>query len=105
MWRLAPIGALAAAAVALFASTASAAPGIQYGIQDDAWIQDGPGTLEHRLDFVKALGVTTVRFGIHWDKVAPTRPARALASSDPRIAGPAPTRSSRDCAHEESRRS
>ena len=83
MWRLAPIGALAAAAVALYVSPASASPGIQYGIQDDAWIQDGPGTLKHRLDFVKALGVTTVRFGIHWDVVAPTRPARALASSDP----------------------
>jgi hypothetical protein len=58
-------------------------PRIQYGIQDDAWIHDGPGTLKHRLDFVKALGVTTVRFGIRWDVVAPTRPARALASSDP----------------------
>ena len=83
MWRLASIGALAATAVAMYVSPASASPGIQYGIQDDAWIQDGPGTLKHRLDFVKALGVTTVRFGIHWDVVAPTRPARALASSDP----------------------
>jgi hypothetical protein len=83
MWRLVPIGALIAAAVALYASPASASPRIQYGIQDDAWIQDGPGTLKHRLDFVKTLGVTTVRFGIHWDVVAPTRPARALASSDP----------------------
>ena len=42
-----------------------------------------PGTLDRRLDFVQSLGVTTVRFGIHWDQVAPTRPARALASNDP----------------------
>jgi hypothetical protein len=59
VWRLASIGALAAAAVALYVAPAFASPGIQYGIQDDAWIQDGPGSLEHRLDFVKALGVTT----------------------------------------------
>jgi hypothetical protein len=83
VWRLALIGALAAAAVALYAAPASASPGVQYGIQDDSWLQDGPGTLEARLDFVQSLGVTTVRFGIHWDKVAPTRPARALASNDP----------------------
>jgi hypothetical protein len=81
--RLALIGALAVAAVALDVAPASASPRVQYGIQDDAWLQDGPGTLDHRLDFVQALGVTTVRFGIHWDKVAPTRPARALASNDP----------------------
>jgi hypothetical protein len=83
MWRLAPIGALIAAAVVLYVTPVSASPRIQYGIQDDAWIHDGPGKLKHRLDFVKALGVTTVRFGIRWDVVAPTRPARALASSDP----------------------
>ena len=27
-------------------STASASPGVQYGIQDDAWLSDGPGTLD-----------------------------------------------------------
>ena len=44
---------------------------------------NGPGTLQRRLDLVQSLGVTAVRFTIHWDSVAPTRPARALASSDP----------------------
>jgi hypothetical protein len=71
------------AAAAWAAAPASAAHDIQYGIQDDAWLLDGPGTLQHRLDFVQGLGVTTVRFTIHWDTVAPTRPARALAANDP----------------------
>ncbi len=83
MWRLALIGALGLAAAAFHGTSASASTGIRYGIQDDAWLQDGPGTLQRRLDLVQSLGVTIVRFGIHWDQVAPTRPARALASNDP----------------------
>jgi len=81
--RAVAICTLLAAVAALCALPASASRGIQYGIQDDAWLLDGPGTLEHRLDFVQGLGVTTVRFGIHWDQVAPTKPTRALASNDP----------------------
>ena len=83
VWRLALIGAVGLVVAALQVAAASAAPGIRYGIQDDAWLLDGPGTLDRRLDFVQSLGVTTVRFGIHWDQIAPTRPARALASNDP----------------------
>lgn len=74
---------VAAAAAAWTAAPASAAHGIQYGIQDDAWLLDGSGTLQRRLDLIQSLGVTTVRFTIHWDTVAPTRPARALAANDP----------------------
>src|SRR5439155_11783971 len=65
------------------ASFASASPGVQFGIQDDAWLIAGPGTLSQRLDQLQALGATTVRFSLHWDQVAPSRPARALAASDP----------------------
>jgi hypothetical protein len=81
--RLAQTGALAVAVAAFLAPVSLASPDVQFGIQDDAWLLNGPGTLQHRLDFLQSLGVTTVRFGIHWDKVAPTRPARALAASDP----------------------
>ena len=56
---------------------------MQFGIQDDAWLADGPGTLDHRLDVVQNLGATIVRYSIHWDQVAPRKPARALASNDP----------------------
>ncbi|MHB8642488.1 MAG: glycoside hydrolase 5 family protein [Gaiellaceae bacterium] len=66
-----------------FAAAAEASPRIHYGIQDDAWIFAGPGTLDSRLDQLKSLGVNTVRFSIHWDQIAPTRPLRALAANDP----------------------
>ena len=83
MRRLVFIWSSLLAAAALSAAPASASHGVQFGIQDDAWLMDGPSTLQRRLDLVQSLGVTTVRFTIHWDSVAPTRPARALASSDP----------------------
>jgi hypothetical protein len=83
MRRLILICAPALVAFALHANAASASPGIQYGIQDDAWLLGGSGSLQRRLDFVQNLGVTTVRFSIHWDQIAPTQPARALASNDP----------------------
>ncbi len=81
--RLALIGAVVFIAGALHAAPASASRGIQYGIQDDAWLLYGSEPLERRLAFLQNLGVTTVRFSVHWDQIAPTRPARALASNDP----------------------
>ena len=39
----------------------SASRGVQYGIQDDAWLLDGPGTFEQRLDQLQQLGVDIVR--------------------------------------------
>jgi len=74
---------LAAAALCANVASAQAARNVQYGIQDDAWLADGPGTFEHRLDVVQKLGVTLVRYTIHWDQIAPTKPTRALASNDP----------------------
>jgi hypothetical protein len=70
-------------AVLAAAPSAIAARGITYGIQDDAWVMGGPGTLDQRLDTLKALGVTTVRFSVRWNQVAPSKPARALAVNDP----------------------
>jgi len=83
MRRLALIGTLALVVVSAHAGTASAAHNVQYGIQDDAWLVDGPGTFQHRLDIVQGLGVSLVRYTIHWDQVAPRQPTRALASNDP----------------------
>ena len=74
---------LAVVSACAYASSAAAAPTSSTAIQDDAWLLDGPGTFDQRLDVVQSLGVTIVRFSIHWDQVAPTRPARALASNDP----------------------
>jgi len=68
---------LVAALVALLAATAAAAPPagaapkIAYGIQDDAWIQFGPGTIEDRVAALHELGVRMMRFTVHWDQVEP----------------------------------
>ena len=35
---------------AVCAAPVNASPGVQYGIQDDAWLQYGPGSLDERLD-------------------------------------------------------
>jgi hypothetical protein len=43
------------------AAPAKASRFVHYGIQDDAWIYYGPGTLEQRLDRLKDLGVDVVR--------------------------------------------
>ncbi len=83
MRRSALICALAAAAAALFASVAPASPGVRYGIQDDAWLMYGPGTLSQRLDLLHRHGVDVVRLSIHWNDVAPTPPNRALSANDP----------------------
>jgi hypothetical protein len=83
MRRLALFGACAAAIAAVFATAAAASPGVQFGIHDDAWVLYGPGTLQQRLDQLQRLGVDVVRVSIHWNDVAPTKPARGLAASDP----------------------
>jgi hypothetical protein len=75
---------LAASGLATFgAASAQAAPGAMDGIQDDAWLLYGPGTLEERLTTLDDLGVQVVRFTLRWDQVAPTRPATPRRSTDP----------------------
>ncbi len=70
--RFAACGLVLLAALAIGAP-ASGAPGIRYGIQDDAWLSGGPGTLEERLDELERLGVDVVRFNLRWDAVEAER--------------------------------
>ena len=72
-------GALAALA---FASPGTAASGALYGVQDDAWLAHGPGTLEARLDELDRLGVDVVRVTVRWDEIAAERPALARDATD-----------------------
>jgi hypothetical protein len=72
-------------ACALFGAAAPAAEassGVRFGIQDDAWLLHGPGTLEDRLDRLEALGVDVVRFNLHWNEIEATRGELDWEASD-----------------------
>ena len=61
--------------------------GVRFGIQDDAWLAHGPGSLESRLDRLESLGVDVVRFNLHWNEIEATRGAPDWASSDAVLEG------------------
>jgi hypothetical protein len=63
-------------------ATAEASRGIQYGIQDDAWVAYGPGSLEERLDRLDSLGVQIVRYTLRWDQIARTKPRNPRSHLD-----------------------
>ena len=65
------VAALVAVSAAVCASPGHAANGIKYGIQDDAWLEFGPGKLNDRVATLKRLGVPLVRFTVHWNVGAP----------------------------------
>jgi hypothetical protein len=73
---------LAVILVAVAAPAASGSPGVRFGIQDDAWLVHGGGTLEERLDRLEALGVDVVRFNLHWQRIEPARGRYAWRDSD-----------------------
>ncbi|HEY7396884.1 MAG TPA: hypothetical protein VH538_01165 [Gaiellaceae bacterium] len=74
---------LLAVAASLGAGPARASSGIHYGIQDDAWLEFGPGTLNQRLATFKRLGVPLVRFTLHWNEIALRRPKHPGSPRDP----------------------
>lgn len=65
------------------AAPAGASAGAAYGIQDDAWLMYGPGTLSERVATLDGLGVRLVRFTLRWDQIAPTQPPDARNPADP----------------------
>jgi len=72
----------AAAAAALLAASATASPGVRYGIQDGAYLSAGP-QLEPRLGTVDALGAKLVRYMISWRQTAPRKPRHPANPGDP----------------------
>ena len=64
------------------ASSVQASSGVRYGIQDDAWLESGPGTLDQRLATFKRLGVPLVRFTLRWNEIARRRPADPTSPRD-----------------------
>jgi hypothetical protein len=75
--------AFALAVAMLVPPRASAAAGVQYGLTDDAWLQDGPGTVDQRVAQLGAIGVRVVRFSLHWDAIATGKPAAPTDPEDP----------------------
>ena len=81
--RRGAVATLVFAALALVpVANAVASTSPAYGIQDDAWLMYGPGTLPQRLATLDALGTHLVRFTLRWDKVAPARPATPRDPAD-----------------------
>src|SRR5262245_29915460 len=73
---------LVAACVA--AGSVQASKQARFGIQDDAWLQFGPGSLDQRLNTFKRLGVPLVRFTLRWDQIARRRPKNPTSPRDRR---------------------
>jgi hypothetical protein len=69
MRRFVVLAALAASL--LLPAVAHGSPYIRYGVQDDAWLEYGPGTLDDRLDQLDALGVDVVRVTVDWRATEP----------------------------------
>jgi hypothetical protein len=72
----------AALAASVAPGSGEASTGVRYGIQDDAWLEFGPGTLDARLRTFKRLGVPLVRFTLRWNEIAPRRPRDASSPRD-----------------------
>ena len=70
-------------AACVAASSVQASPGVRYGIQDDTWLEFGPGTLNKRLATFKRLGVPIVRFTLRWNEIARSRPKNPTSPRDP----------------------
>ena len=73
---------LFAVSACVAASSVQASSGVRYGIQDDAWLEFGPGTLNQRLATFERLGVPLVRFTLHWNEIARRRPANPASPRD-----------------------
>jgi hypothetical protein len=68
------------------AATAGATPSIRFGLKDDAWLMQGPGTVASRAARLQSIGVQIVRFSLRWDQIAQTQPLAATDPNDPAYA-------------------
>jgi hypothetical protein len=60
-----------ACALGLAAEQAHAAKDVQFGIQDDAWLEYGPGRLSDRVAKLDSLGLDVVRVTLNWYRAEP----------------------------------
>jgi hypothetical protein len=81
--RIALFVLLLVLAACVAASSVRASGGVRYGIQDDGWLEYGPGTLNKRLATFTRLGVPLVRYTLRWNEIARQRPKRPASPRDP----------------------
>ena len=62
-----------ACACAATTQTARAAADVRFGIQDDAWLEAGPGKLHDRVAMIKGLGLSVVRVTLDWNETEPSQ--------------------------------
>src|SRR4051812_16279206 len=67
--RVLPLTLVLVVLAAVTAATAQSSASLSYGIQDDAWLEFGPGTADERAATLQGLGIDIVRLTIHWDSV------------------------------------
>ena len=82
-----PIVVAAAFALLSFSTPVFASTSIRYGVQDDAWLRYGPGTLKDRLDRLQSLGVDLVRVNVNWSEVESHEGVFNWSAYDPAIKG------------------
>jgi hypothetical protein len=87
MRALIALAAAAAAVLALTAAPADASRYVRYGLQDDAWLAYGPGTLDARLDTLDAMGVKLVRYTLHWHEIERKKGSYQWAQADAILRG------------------
>jgi hypothetical protein len=67
--RILVVSVVFACALGLLVGPASASPRVQFGIQDDAWLEFGPGKLADRVAKLDQLGVDVVRVTLNWYQI------------------------------------
>ena len=70
-------------AACVAASSVQASTSVRYGIQDDAWLEFGPGTLNQRLATFKRLGVPRRGRTVVVRRSTPRRDPETSAASRP----------------------
>ena len=73
---------VAACAIGVFAGSAHGASGVQFGIQDDAWLEFGPGRLSDRVAKLDRLGLDVVRVTLNWYRAEPSEGGYRWERSD-----------------------
>ena len=80
--RILGVIVVCACALGIFAGSAHGAPGVKFGIQDDAWLEFGPGRLSERVAKLDRLGIDVVRVTLDWHRVEARQGRYSWARSD-----------------------